>query len=146
MSDDSGEKTDRESGPIPDPVRPSWAKSVLWKLTGLARLEARLDGGLVEDGEVEVQLRVPVPDMSDPDYLTQVIDALNADLGSTGRCDQATVSDGCLRYHVVGRDSERLMAACRRAAARFPVPAGTYIWRPEPSGPPLGFQSPISPP
>lgn len=137
------------SGPGPDPVRPSVAKSVLWRLTGLAMLEARLrpilNGGLVNEGELEVQLRVPVPDMRDPDYHTQLTQALNADLGADGRCEQVTMSDGILRYHVVGRDAERLKTGCRRAAARFPVPEGTYIWRPDPLDPSLGFQSPVSP-
>lgn len=132
-----------ESGPARDPIRPSLTRALLWKLTWLGRAEAVSSRGLVPDGCVEVQLRVPVPGTEHPNYSVALFDSLRRELGSVGECEQFSLSNGFLRYHVVGKEYARLIDACRRSGAAFPLPDGTYIWRPEPSSPSMGYRSPV---
>lgn len=87
------------------------------------RFRVAADGSETDDGVPEVDA---------------IMDGISAALGEQGDCPEAASTGGDYRLFVRAIDVQTAVNAVRRVTARHPLPAGSYLWLPDPRQPRMG--------
>lgn len=113
------------------------SRSVSRASTRSAQREAAAVGQQVLELRFRVGADGSETDGGIPD-VDSIMDDISAALGEQGDCAEAASTGSDYRLFVRAIDVPTALDAARRATARHPLPAGSYLWLPDPRQPRMG--------